>query len=298
MEIYSLEEVINDKTLPPSPIIGDGILLPQTLLLITGLPKAKKSMLAANLVIAIASGKSFSFFKIEKPYKVLALSAEGGYFPNRDRFKTICSAINFSGDGNVKVCFDSRIKLEDDNDYEELEDILEDFKPEVLVLDPLVKFHHKDENSAQEMGIILERLRNIIEDHKLAIILVHHLGKSPQNGARGSSAILGEYDSSLTLTRIKDSNKVKVDFELRHAEAPSTKTILFNPIDFWFGLEENEFVKILKDHGSLPKKDWVDLSLELGLYKDDSGAYKRIDKELELGSVVLNTDGTYALKSE
>jgi len=41
------------------------------------------------------------------------------------------------------------------------------------------------------------------------------------------------------------------------------------------------------------KKDYVAASIEEGLYQDDSGAYKRIDKELELGSVVLNPDGLY-----
>jgi RecA-family ATPase len=295
MNIYKLEDILNDNSNPPDPIIGDGLLLPQTLMMITGLPKSKKSMLAANLAISIASGNSFSFFEIKKTFKVLILSAEGGYFPNRDRFKKMCAAINFNGSENLNLGFDSRFKIENDEEYQEVKDIIDKFKPEVLVIDPFVKFHHKDENSATDMGVILERLRNLIEDHKLSIILVHHLGKKPQSGARGSSAILGEYDTSLTLHKTQDTNKLKVEFDLRHAEIPSSCSIIFNPDNFWFGLEENKFVKLLEadSYGPMNKKDYVAASIVEGLYQDDSGAYKRIDKELELGSVVLNPDGLY-----
>ncbi len=293
MKFYTLEQLLIDESVPPKAIIGDGILLPQTLMLITGLPKAKKSMLAANLTIALASGKSFSFFKIDKPHKVLVLSAEGGYFPNRDRFKAMCAEIDFKGSENVKLCFDTRIKLEEEEDFEELEDIISEFNPDVLLIDPFVKFHHKDENSAKEMGMILEKLRNLIEDHSLSIILIHHLGKAPQNGARGSSAILGEYDSCLTLNKTKDEDKLRVDFDLRHAANPATSIIRFDQTTFWFALDENKFVKILKDSGPLSKKDWVAKSLELGIYLNDSGAYKRIDKELERGNVSLDGESYY-----
>ena len=295
MNYYTLEEILKDTSDPPEAILGDGLLLPQTFMMITGLPKAKKTMLAGNLSVALAAGRSFSFFKINKAYRVLVLSAEGGYFPNRDRLKKMCEAINFEGNENLKLCFDSRLKIEDNEDLQELKDLITEFKPDVLVLDPFVKFHHKDENSAKEMGVILGRFRNIIEDHNLSIILIHHLGKAPQNGARGSSAILGEYDACLTLQKTKYPNKLKVDFDLRHAESISGCSLLFNSENLWFGLEENKFVKLLEadSYGPMNMKDYVAASISEGLYQDDSGAYKRINKELELGTIIKTLDGRY-----
>jgi len=206
MNIYKLEDILEDNSNPPDPIIGDGLLLPQTLLMITGLPKSKKSILAANLAISIASGNSFSFFEIKKTFKVLILSAEGGYFPNRDRFKKMCAAIKFNGSENLNLGFDSRFKIENDEEYQEVKDIIDKFKPEVLVIDPFVKFHHKDENSATEMGVILERLRNLIEDHKLSIILVHHLGKNPRVVQR--AALLSLVSMILVLLCIKPKTSI------------------------------------------------------------------------------------------
>ena len=85
--IYTLKEIINDHSPMPEPIIKDGILLEGTMLVIVGPPKSKKTFLAQNLALAIASGKSFANFEITKPKKVLYFLAEGGYYPNRDRLQ-------------------------------------------------------------------------------------------------------------------------------------------------------------------------------------------------------------------
>ena len=194
MTIKSLKEMIQDKSSPPEEIIGGGILLQKSLLLITGESKAKKSMLAYNIAIALASGNSFVFFEIQRQSRVLVLTAEGGYYPNKDRIVKMSTSLEADENCMLNVCFDTRIKLEEESDYDELKGLINSYKPDVLIIDPLVKFHHMDENSARDMNLILEKIRNLIEDHNISVILIHHLGKNPMNGARGSSAILGEYE--------------------------------------------------------------------------------------------------------
>jgi len=102
--------------------------------------------------------------------------------------------------------------------------------PDVVIIDPFIKFHNKDENSAQEMGFILERLRNLIEDYSISLILVHHQGKEENAGARGSSAIAGEYGSCITTKKLggDESLKHRVEFDLRHALTPDPRNLIFN----------------------------------------------------------------------
>ncbi len=45
------------------------------------------------------------------------------------------------------------------------------------------------------------------------------------------------------------------------------------------------------------KKDYVEASIAEDLYQDDSGAYKRIDKELERESIYCDSEGLYHPKS-
>ena len=214
MDFYSLDHLLNDKSEKPIDLIGDGILISKSLLLIAGAKKARKTFLAYNLGIALAAGGSFGGFIIpETKNRVLILSAEGGYYPNRERIQKMCYFVDAERGKNLdiclEICFDPRIKLEDDGDYSLLSSKIEKFKPTVVIIDPFVKFHQLEENDASDMGIILGRLRNLIEDYNISIILVHHLGKDPNHGARGSSAILGEYDSCITISKVGSDEKCK-----------------------------------------------------------------------------------------
>ena len=44
------------------------------------------------------------------------------------------------------------------------DDLLEKYKPKVLILDPFIRFHTSDENSSSKMSIIFAKIRQIIED--------------------------------------------------------------------------------------------------------------------------------------
>ena len=299
MDIYSIDELLKDNSLPPTPIISDGILLKQSLLLIVGAKKVRKSFLCYNFGVALAEGISFAGFTITEKHKVLIFSGEGGYYPNRDRFKKMCETVNFKEVTNLNISFDSRIKIENDNDYEIIKDKIEEIKPNVVIIDPFVKFHHLDENSSKDMGYILERLRYIIEDYDISIILAHHHGKDQYSGARGSSVILGEYDSCITLTMEGEKSlRQKIDFDLRHTLSLESRILKFNNDTFWFEEDISPIVKLLKEYGAMTRKELVEFCLEEKLYQHQSGSYKAITKEIESGNIFLNNDGKYEVSQK
>ena len=81
-------------TIIGEPIIDNGLLLDGTILLIVGPPKSKKTFFTQNMALSIAAGSEFAGFSIPKPRKVLYNIAEGGYFPNRERLKTMAKSLN------------------------------------------------------------------------------------------------------------------------------------------------------------------------------------------------------------
>jgi hypothetical protein len=298
MDFYSLDYLLKDKTETPPAIIGEGILYNKSLLLLDGATKARKTFLAYNFGIALAVGGTFGGFQITNKQKVLMFSAEGGYFPNRERIQKMCQFLDDETRKNLvyslEICFDSRIKLEEPIDYDSLKEKIKDFKPNVVIIDPFIKFHHLEENSSRDMGIILASLRDLIEDFNISIILVHHLGKDISHGARGSSAIPGEYDSCITLSKVGSEKKFrhKLVFDLRHAISPEPRILLFNPENFWFYDEISPIVSFIIENGPMNKKDLVDLCVEEKLYKS-AGAYKVIDRLVKEGEIKLNSDGLY-----
>lgn len=291
----TLRYVMNDMKPEPPSMILNGILNEKSLLMITGQPKARKSFLAFNLALALARGKDFANFKVNKSYKVLILSAEGGYYPNRNRIQRMAKGLDDFAINNCAICFDVRINIDDDEDYELLRSEIEKNSPDVVVIDPLIRFHNADENSANEMMKVLGRIREIIEDYDCSIILVHHHGKDSRSGARGSSAITGEYDSEITIHSAKKNEPHKLQFNLRHAESPDDIRLIFNPVTYWFELYDNDnFLKILSDAGKLSKSDWVNESEQQGILKK-TAAYSKIKNYEENGVIRKDKDDMYSM---
>lgn len=294
---YSFSEIMNDNSLPPSPIIDNGILLKKTLLLINGPQKIGKSFLIGNLGLAIATGQSFACFKISKPHKVLIFSTEGGHYPNRDRIKKMAQKTPDVKDGYFRVTWRARFKVDEEQDYSGLKQVISIYQPDVVIFDPFVHFHNSEENSASEMSKVLFRFRQLIEEFDISIILIHHSGKDISKNARGSSAILGEYDSNIKLSREKGSSELKLEFDMRHVETPEHCSIYFNKDTFWFegAFKEHPIVTILKTTGPKLKKDVVKIALDEGIYKNNKTVYRHLTSLEQSKSIFKNKKGEFTL---
>jgi RecA-family ATPase len=83
----------------------------------------------------------------------------------------------------------------------------------VLIFDTLRASQSKDENASNEMGLIMNRLKEL-RDSGFTIILLHHTAKNSDNVAKGSTAIVDLADHILGLTRVKkkkDGQEIVVD---------------------------------------------------------------------------------------
>jgi biotin operon repressor len=101
---------------------------------------------------------------------------------------------------------------------------LAESQPRLLLLDPLIRLHRADENSASEMSVILDGLRGLARRSKTAILLVHHARKSASgssgSGLRGSSDLHAFGDSNLYLRRLQQDETLELKIEHRAAAPP------------------------------------------------------------------------------
>jgi predicted ATP-dependent serine protease len=289
---YSLKQILEDTSTPPDPIIGNGILNDKTLLLISGKKKAGKSMLSMNMGLAIATGTSFSIFEIKKIHSVLMLSSEGGYWSNRDRLQIMCKRLSSNSEVLFDVTFDPRIYLDSKDGILKIKQILTRYRPQVLIIDPLIKFHKRDENSANEMNVVMTAIRNLIEDFNLSVILIHHMGKDGNNGPRGSSVILGEYDSSLEIKgEIKKNKEISLIFDMRHVESPEDCKIVFNKDTLWFDKDIKKLStvgKVVEQYGTMKRSELVKHLVDTSKYSEESNAYKAINKSVTRKELTLD----------
>ena len=285
-KVMSFHDIVNDESEPPPPIIDDGVLLDRSLLIIVGQPKANKSFLALNMGVAIASGTDFAGFSVVDKHRVLFLSAEGGYYSNRERIKTITADID--GADLQEIYFSIKIvpDLESDADDAIFKECIEKYNPKVLILDPFIRFHTADENSSSSMSNIFAKIRKLIDGHDIAVILVHHEGKNASKGGRGSSVIHAEYDSCIKIKKQKNGNHM-FEFDMRHVETPEPKELVFNTDTFWFEdpYKSSPVVEYLKTNGSSSKNDIVSHVIA-AQGCSQATAYRRIKAVVKEGTIV------------
>jgi putative DNA primase/helicase len=286
-EIITFYDIVNDNAEPPAPIIGDGVLLDNTILTIIGQAKAKKSFLALNFAVAIARGEGFAGFSVDSPQKVLVLSAEGGYYPTRDRIKQVTKDETDEVLKNIYTKKYVNFSVDDDDDYKKIMSMIKETQPKVVIFDPLIKFHSQDENSSAGMSTVFRRFGELIENFGISIIVVHHTGKNIYLGGRGSSFMTGEYDSCITIAKPNTGSTHKLKFDMRHVETPESRNIQFNTESLWFEEDSSNDMaaEYLAENGSKTKteivKDWVSSDTFSRGY-----GYKVIDKSLKAGNIV------------
>jgi hypothetical protein len=125
---------------------------------------------------------------------------------------------------DLHVITEPAIRLDLARDQVRLQKTVRSLSPRLLVLDPLVRLHRLDENSANEVSGLLSYLRGLERELGVALVLVHHTRKNASpgieagQGLRGSGDFHAWSDSSLYLRRLRGNLLLTV--EHRSARAP------------------------------------------------------------------------------
>jgi len=192
---------------------------------IGGSPKSLKSWIGLDLAVSVASATPcLGQFRVRRPGPALVYLAEDRLDVVRERLEAIATARDVPFDGlDVLVITTSSLRLDLAEHLRRLQATLKAHKPRLLVLDPFVRLHRVDENSAQEVAGILASLRELQRRFGLAIAIVHHTRKNANarqmgQALRGSGDFHAWADSALYLSHEKAGLKLTV--EQRAAPAP------------------------------------------------------------------------------
>jgi hypothetical protein len=190
-----------------------------------GAPKAGKTFLALDLCVAVASGTTGAgYFHVQAARPVSLLCAEDPSPVLAARLVSLArSRSRALEELPLEVIVEPAVRLPEA--LPRLAATLERSRPGLLLLDPLIRLHRADENSAQEMAVVLDGLRDLARRTQTTVLLVHHArkaaaGQTPGSGLRGSSDLAAFGDSNLYLRRLADSGDLELRIEHRAAAAP------------------------------------------------------------------------------
>lgn len=152
-----------------------------------------KSFLAIDLSIKVATGKPWRGMPV-KQGTVLYIAPEDS-FGVRRRLEVAMDAQGIDG-AHVKVLSLSP-KIHVKKQVLQITEAAKQYgKISMIIVDTLAAgTPGMDENSAKEVGLMLDIVRHMAEELQTLVILIHHTGKDASRGARGSVALHGAFDT-------------------------------------------------------------------------------------------------------
>ena len=189
---------INDlAALPPTQYLVKGILPSSGLAAIYGPSSSGKTFLALDLIMAIASKSDWFGHKVKNvPVTYVALEGKGGINNRIRAWRMKNPTLNPS---NFKIILDNFDLMRAPNVLELAQAIIAaQMYQGVIVIDTLNQASPAaDENSSQDMGVIIKHLKLLQEMTSSLVLIIHHTGKNVTQGLRGHSSLKAALDANI-----------------------------------------------------------------------------------------------------
>ena len=176
--------------------------------IVAGMPKTMKSTLTHDLAISVASGKPFlGKYGVLDPGPVIVIQNENADYIMRDRTEKLLvgrgltGQVNKSTQGGLTVEFPPELpiyfinqqgfSISNEEHRKQLEEMVAEIQPVLIIFDPLYLMFEGDINSAQDLNPALNWLLSLKNTYSTAVILVHHYNKGGSNQAKGGARMAG-----------------------------------------------------------------------------------------------------------
>lgn len=248
----------------PSQLIN-GIINAADKVMLIGKSKTRKSFLALQLLLSLASGKDFLGFVVPKPRKCLLVQFEIKKDNFHSRLLKMAEGLMIEPDDifdNLKI-INARGKDLDDAkiiEYAKIE------RFEVILFDPLYKMIEGDESKIEEVKPLLKRFDKMAEETGAAIIYVHHdkkgqAGDQDTTDRGAGSGVLGrDYDSALYLTPHKKKGLIGLESMARNHAPLDPQSLVW--MEGYFAQSETPFQAktskdAINDRNATTMDDWT-----------------------------------------
>jgi len=179
-----------------------------------------KSSFTQSLCVYASAGKPvFELYEVPQPIKCLYLNFEMADVEVGVRFESMFEAL---GVDSKNFELDSLLDFDITREQDRLRlfNTIQLKKPDIVVLDPLEAMHHKDENSASEMALVIKPLRELAHMFNCGIIIVHHTGAPRYDNhgrmlpkrIRGSSVVEDKMDNVIEIIETDNPNTKRLHF--------------------------------------------------------------------------------------
>ena len=200
--------------------------------------KMRKTFFACQMAIALAAHSRFLGWRIPKKRKVLYVQFEVREHHCWRRIRNLARALGVNAkdiEDRLMILPARGLGLVGAEGLERIKEAMRDFKPEVVMLDPLYKLAAGVENAAEDFKVLLNAFDKLAEETGAAIFYVHHDSKGAagdkdiRDRGAGSNVLGRDYDACITLTgHASEPDAAVVEVLLRNYPPQDPFTIVWD----------------------------------------------------------------------
>ena len=207
--LYSVADALAEQ--PPVQWVVDGLFQPGSVSMVAGDAGCKKTWAMLDIAICVAMGKEW----LGKPTiqgTALYLDEESNPGALSTRIKRIMAGHQAPTELPLHFTSLAGWNLRKPNSVEELESLLTELQPTLVVIDALADvMPGADENAVKDVQPVFQTLRRLANTHRTAIVVIHHNNKT--GGYRGSTAIDAALDLRLAVESRQDGSLMSFQSE-------------------------------------------------------------------------------------
>jgi len=256
--IGSLEQ-LKEKEVPKDDPLIENLVFRGSLTGVGGVKGSHKSFFANQMALDYSSGYPFLKFKTHGPGRVLLIQQEVSLNHNKLRLNRMQEAGDYdTGERFFPITTTgSQLKLTRDKDLSQIKTWIEEYEPDILILDPLSSFNEAEENTSRDMSKIVNIFNELKSEFNLGLVFTHHFSskKDPDHPDapteaggwfRGHTVLPDSADALICLHRLpgqRENENLSLSYEdynlvqiqLRNGKWPERFAIEFNPQTFLLG---------------------------------------------------------------
>lgn len=230
---YRVEELLKREPAEPDWLVK-GMIARGQKILVQGPPKQMKTWFVLSLLKALSRGENVCgvpFWKTTvSGIKAVMVEEEHSTNALIQRVQQ-----SLAGTCNIVIPHRTGVKLLPKNpEFEDLLNFIDDFRPDLLVLDPLRSLFDGDENDSSVMQQVFAPLNMLLRKYpQMAVVVVDHTAKKPSDvlvyASRGSSVKGAEMDGVIDIRKFQKDEEVGVVVtgEFRDAETVENLSLKF-----------------------------------------------------------------------
>ncbi len=230
---YRVEELLKREPAEPDWLVR-GMIARGQKILVQGPPKQMKTWFVLSLLKALSRGENVCgvpFWKTNvSGIKAVMVEEEHSTNALIQRVQQ-----SLAGTSNIVIPHRTGVKLLPKNpEFEDLLKFIDEFRPDLLVLDPLRSFFDGDENDSSVMQQVFAPLNMLLRKYPhMAVVVVDHTAKKPSDvlvyASRGSSVKGAEMDGVIDIRKFQKDEDigVVVTGEFRDAETVENLSLKF-----------------------------------------------------------------------